>query len=262
MTGKSKLATRFTCCLMLAAALPACRDKDTQNTPHTAPPVALETRTSAEHGSESPLLVLKEGDFWRYAILLELYSRNLIGLETPPPPEVSNHEMIRTYAGKMQPFPDKPELRADAFKLEIPGEESEYELMDVHEKQIDLRGSIPFKNGQPSAPIWLDTPIPFVASGIRVGSPLPALSLRHGEGGSRQIQVVGREDVTVPAGTFRAIKLLMSGMDDTSEGLEIRRATWFAPGVGVVKDVTNRYSTDAKLSTRILELVETSVSKP
>jgi len=76
---------------------------------------------------------------------------------------------------------------------------------------------------------------------------------------SRSTSVVDREDVTVPAGTFRSIRLLMIGKDSD---LEMRRTIWFAPRVGIVKELTTRYAKDTMLLHQNQELIETNLKQP
>jgi hypothetical protein len=86
-------------------------------------------------------------------------------------------------------------------------------------------------------PMWLDHPVPFVIAGMKAGTETPEIQV---PGGSltRKTQVIAREDVTVPAGTFPSIRLLMSGVDGD---LELRRTIWFSPGTGIVREEKTRY---------------------
>lgn len=253
--------------LTLACTLAACDrnsppDRDTAPDAPTTPAAGQGNgQTSPAQPSETPLLPVQTGDFWRYDVQLEVHVPPPPGDKSPPTMETRWFKTTRTYLGKLAPFPDKPEVKVDVFEVVTPGSGTERELVEIDDDQIRLRGSIPFEDGVAGHPVWFEPPVPFVAANIRAGAPLPSLSVADGEG-TRDIQVVGREEVTVPAGTFRAIKLLMSGMDSKAAGIEMRRTIWFAPGVGIVKDVTSRYSPDAKLFTRSQELTATSVKLP
>jgi hypothetical protein len=65
--------------------------------------------------------------------------------------------------------------------------------------------------------------------------------------------VVGEERIDVPAGKFQAFRI--HGEQTTPNKMTIDR--WFAPGIGIVKDVTTMQDTKGELLQRIsLELVE------
>jgi hypothetical protein len=65
--------------------------------------------------------------------------------------------------------------------------------------------------------------------------------------------VTGEEDIEVPAGEFHAFHI--RGEQSSPSRMTIDR--WFAPGVGIVKDVTTKRATDGDLLERIsLELAE------
>jgi hypothetical protein len=69
----------------------------------------------------------------------------------------------------------------------------------------------------------------------------------------QQYDVTGEEDIEVPAGEFHAFHI--RGEQSSPSRMTIDR--WFAPGVGIVKDVTTMRGTDGDLLERIsLELAE------
>jgi hypothetical protein len=79
-----------------------------------------------------------------------------------------------------------------------------------------------------------------------------------GKAGELKVQqhydVVGEENIDVPAGKFQAFRI--RGEQMTPNRMTIDR--WFAPGVGIVKDVTTMQDTKGDLLQRIsLELAET-----
>jgi hypothetical protein len=246
---------------LLIFPLAACKKAETRPQPaaETVPSIQKDPNSEPDAPSEVPLLPIKEGDFWRYQVDLEVIKPSTSADGAASAPETRSFAVTRTYLGKLPVMPDKPPV--DVFEVVTPGAETERELVEIHKDQIHLRGSVPFKDGVPGKPVWLATPVPFVAANIRAGSSLPSISVAEGEV-TRGIQVVGREEVEVPAGTFRAIKLLMSGMDSKAAGIEMRRTTWFAPGVGIVKEITSRYTKDLKIMTRTQILTETSVPLP
>ena len=69
----------------------------------------------------------------------------------------------------------------------------------------------------------------------------------------QEYDVTGEEDIEVPAGEFHAFHI--RGEQSSPSRMTIDR--WFAPGVGIVKDVTTMRATDGDLLERIsLELAE------
>ncbi|HXL25255.1 MAG TPA: hypothetical protein VN952_01180, partial [Chthoniobacterales bacterium] len=69
----------------------------------------------------------------------------------------------------------------------------------------------------------------------------------------QQYEVTGEEDIEVPAGEFHAYHI--RGEQSSPSRMTIDR--WFAPGVGIVKDITTMRAIDGDLLERIsLELAE------
>jgi hypothetical protein len=69
----------------------------------------------------------------------------------------------------------------------------------------------------------------------------------------QRYNVTGEEDIEVPAGEFHAFHI--RGEQSAPSRMTIDR--WFAPGVGIVKDITTKRATDGDLLERIsLELAE------
>lgn len=69
----------------------------------------------------------------------------------------------------------------------------------------------------------------------------------------QRYNVTGEEDIEVPAGEFHALHI--RGEQSAPSRMTIDR--WFAPGVGIVKDVTTKRATDGHLLERIsLDLAE------
>jgi hypothetical protein len=243
---------RILAVVLTACILPACDRKPEPTAGNaagdTSPPATSPSADQPAAPSEIPLLPLAKGDFWRYQVGVEVTAPN----QPAGAPESKTHQSTRTYLGKLKPAPEKPEV--DVFEVVIPNSPTERELVEIYPDRILMRGSIRLTPGEEPKLMWLDPPVPFVLSHIRPGSSLPSLTVAQGET-SRGISVVGREDVTVPAGTFRAIRLLMTGKDS---GLEMRRTIWFAPGIGIVRDQTARYTADTLLFRQTQELVETN----
>jgi hypothetical protein len=220
--------------------------------PVGSPPPAIPPTATPEPG-EIPLLPVQPGDVWRYQVKLEIPA----GAASPDAPaSVTSHQLTRTYLGKVKPLDHKPAV--DCFEVVIPGSATERELVEIYPDRILMRGSIVITAGVAAKPLWLEPPVPFVLSNIKVGAAFPELSVAEGSR-TRHTSVVAREEVTVPAGTFRAIRLLMTGTDGP---LDLLRTIWFAPGVGIVRQEKTRHLAAKMLLRETQELLETSVKRP
>jgi hypothetical protein len=85
-------------------------------------------------------------------------------------------------------------------------------------------------------PMWLETPVPFVIAGMQAGDVIPALNTPDA-GLTRQTEVLARETITVPAGTYQCIHLLTTGSDGD---LLLARSVWFSPGHGIIREEKTR----------------------
>lgn len=181
--------------------------------------------------SDVPLLPVSKGDVWIYKVHLEIPEN----VTSPGAAEVDqNHQRTRTYLGKISPAAGLPEV--DCFEIVVPHSPVEREFVEIHDDRILMRGSM-LMRPETTRPMWLDHPVPFVVAGMKAGTESPEIQVPGGSL-SRKTQVIGREDVTVPAGTFPSIRLLMSGTDGD---LELRRTIWFSPGTGIVREEKTRY---------------------
>lgn len=206
---------------------------------------------ASEYALDVPILPIKAGDTWKYQVSVEVPP----GVTTEAGSAMElGHTKTRTYLGKVFVAQGLPEV--DAFDIRIPGQPLERELVEIKEDRVLMRG-VTRPEQKDAIPMWLDVPIPFVIAGMRPGQELANIGV---EGGShtRGIRVVARERVIVPAGEYDAIRLLMLGNDGE---FEIRRTSWFAPGVGIVKEEKARYAREKLIVREITELVETSVKK-
>ncbi len=200
--------------------------------------------------ADIPILPLSAGDFWKYKVKVEVppgvTSEGAAAIEI-------DQEKTRVFKGKVFVAEGLPEV--DAFDVNIPGQPVERELVEIYEDRILMRGSM-----QPEVagakPIWLDPPVPFVVAGVRAGQALTNLGVQEGAR-KRSLMVVAREKVTVPAGEYVAIRLLMTGNDGQ---FEVRRTTWFVPRVGIVKEEKKRYALDKLLFCETSELIQTNVT--
>ncbi len=200
---------------------------------------------------DTPILPVKKGDTWRYDVHLEIPA----DVTSPGAAEVdSSHQRVRSYLGKISPATGLPEV--DCFEVIAPNSPAEREFVEITDDRILMRGSA-IMRPETTKPMWLDRAVPFVIAGMKPGTQLPELEATGG-GLSRKTQVVARENVTVPAGTFPAIRILMTGKDGE---FELRRTTWFSPGIGIVREEKHRYLKDKLIFHETQQLIETNVKR-
>lgn len=229
----------------LAVLFSACETKKTSA--ETAP----KKETAAQ--PDTPILPAKKGDTWRYDVTLEIPA-NTTGADAPEVKESSTR--TRTYLGKVSPAPDRPEV--DCFEvITADGSSAEREFVEIYNDRVLMRGSMTMLP-KATKPIWLDRAIPFVISGMKAGTEMPELEIASG-GVTRKTRVVAREDLSVPAGLFPCIRILMTGKDGD---IELRRTTWFSPGTGIVREEKTRYRQDKLIYREVQQLMETSIKRP
>jgi hypothetical protein len=229
----------FAALLVTAIALCGCDDKKPASV--VAP---LTPTTAALVEKDTPLLPVKIGDTWNYRVLVEIAP----GVTAPDADEVQvTSKRTRTYIGKIRLEVDSPEL--DCFEVTTADTPPERELVEIHEDRILMRGSLVMAPDR--KPLIYDKPVPFIIAGMRAGTQFHEISLSDGLN-TRQIQTVGRESVTVPAGTFEAVRLMMTGKDGE---FDLRRTIWFAPRTGIVREEQARYAVEKLLYREVHELV-------
>ncbi len=190
-----------------------------------------------------------KGDTWDYQVHLEIPA----DVTSQGAAEVDeNHLRTRTYLGKISPAAGLPEV--DCLEVTVPGSPPEREFVDIYDDKILMRGSM-IMRPETTRPMWLDHPVPFVIAGMKAGTESPEIQVAGGSL-SRTTHVIVREDVTVPAGTFPSIRLLMTGMDGD---LELRRTIWFSPGTGIVREEKTRYRKGKLIFRETQQLVKTSL---
>lgn len=215
------------------------------------PAIPITSAREAAIRADMPLLPVTKGDFWRYTVHLEIPA----DAAKPGTQEVDKTiQRSRTYVGKISPGTGYPDT--DCFEVTTPDFPTEREFVDIHSDKILLRGSLIMRT-EASKPLWYDQSIPFVTAGVNGGDELREFNVGS-QTRSRKIQVVGREEVTLPAGKFPSIRLLMAGMDGA---FELRRTIWFSPGVGIVREEKTRYHSDKLILRETQELLETSLKK-
>lgn len=204
-----------------------------------------ETTSNYQASTEIPLLPVTKGDTWTYDVHLQIPD----GITSPGAAEVDEtFEQIRTYIGKIIPTLGLPQV--DCFEVSVPGSPIEREFVEISDNTILMRGSM-IMRPDTTQPMWLETPVPFVVSDVKVGTEISDIRTQGGAL-TRKIQIEAREIVKVPAGEFQTIRILMTGSDGE---LELRRTIWFSPGTGIIREQKTRlrdgkviFSEEQKLS--------------
>jgi hypothetical protein len=215
----------------------------------TKPPATSTANPAADDQPDIPILPLTKGDHWIYNVRLEIPA----GVTSAGASEIdSKHLLTRTYIGKIIPAIGLPEV--DCFEVAAPSMPIEREFVEIHPNRVLMRGSM-LMRPETTHPMWLDHAVPFVFAGMKPGTESPQVEAVDGAF-SRKTQVVARESITVPAGTYPSIRLLMTGMDGD---LELRRTIWFAPGIGIVREEKVRYRLGKLIFRETQELTTTSM---
>ena len=214
------------------------------DSPSPSPPEASAAER-AEIAADTPILPVNPGDKWTYEVHLEIPE----GITSPGAAAVTTrHGRVRTYLGKLSAATGLPET--DCFEVEVPGSPREREFVEILPDRILMRGTVIMRE-ETTRPMWLDPAVPFVIAGMKPGTSLPPLSTAGGAL-TRKTQVIAREEVTVPAGTFPCIRILVTGTDGE---LELRRTIWFSPGTGIVREEKTRYRGENVVFRETQELV-------
>ncbi len=234
-------------CLAISAfALASCEKKEEEAAKPANPTNAIDQEFRK---ADTPILPIKKGDFWKYTIRVEVPEG--VTSESGAALDVVR-EKTRTFLGKVKVSETHPEV--DAFDVSSPGQPLERELVEIYDDRVMMRGTA--SPDLPDAkPMWLEPAIPFVVAGMRPGQQMLDIEVQDGAR-QRGLKVVAREKVKVPAGEYQAIRMLMTGNDGP---FEIRRTTWFAPRVGIVKEERTRYAKEKLIMRETVEMTETSV---
>jgi hypothetical protein len=244
-----KTNIRISFVLVCMIPLSACRKAEKQGQGETKIQVPAEMSAMEKDlaDQDTPILPVNKGDTWTYKVRVEIPA----GITSEASAAVDlEYEMHRVYLGKMKIGEREPEV--DVFEVRKGSEPVEHELVEIFEDRILMRGTL-LPEKADSKPLWLDPAVPFVIAGMRPGQALPPFSILQGAS-NRSIKVVARETVEVPAGKYPAIRILMTGND---EQFEIRRTTWFAPAIGIVKEEKLRFLGDKLLFRETSELKST-----
>jgi len=193
----------------------------------------------------APLLPINPGTTWRYSMTEELgKGLTISSLKSDADGKVRLSVLYRLDG--MEDVDGKELLK---FEMHRAGSITNTDLVTVDERgitcwaRINLDGEL----------IKFNPPQTMVAAQLKQG----ATWNFDGQAGDlkvhQQYNVTGEEDIEVPAGEFHAFHI--RGEQSSPSRMTIDR--WFAPGTGIVKDVTTMRGTDGDLLERIsLELAE------
>ncbi len=202
--------------------------------------------------SDIPLLTVTTGDQWIYHVILEIPA----GVTSPSAAGVSeDYKRVRTYLGKISPADGLPEV--DCFEVTVPGSPAEREFVEIRDDVILSLGSM-IMRPETTQPMWLDHPVRFVAAGDNPDSGVTGIRTPDGSF-SRNTEVLARETITVPAGSFPCIRLLMTGMDGE---INLSRTIWFSPGTGIIREEKSRQRRGELIFQENQELIEFRQAKP
>lgn len=230
---------KFLATLLALLALVSCRPR-TESATTGAPDSAFP--------NDTPILKANDGDCWEYRVVSEVHKAD---------GSVDRREgsRSRTFLGQREPIPGKG--RFDTFQVAEDGKPLELEFVAIKPDSITLHGSQSLRDPQ-ALPALLSQGVPFVRAGLRGGEDLPLIQLGDNAQDpdaakvTRKIRVIGREQVQTTAGSFEAIRLLMTGVEGP---FELRRTIWFAPGDGIVMEHKERYAKTKLLVSEQHELV-------
>lgn len=207
------------------------------------------TTPDAVAAKDIPLLPVTPGDFWKYRVRIEIpagvTSKEAASIDT-------THERIRTYIGKVAMVSGQADV--DCFEVVTKGSPVTREFVNLSKDRIELRGELLMKDSA-SRPIVFPTPVLFVRAGLKAGDALEFPALAQGNSGvvaRRGSQIIGREEIEVPAGKFESIRMLMTGTDGR---IESRRTLWFSPGSGIIREERVRYAEGRVIEKETHELV-------
>ena len=223
--------TPWLLCLVLAGGA-GCRPEAP-----SAPPPAPPTRPSI---SQSPPLPVAPGTFWEYEVTTEL-PENAVELtahwvKTRP---LAGRRLRATRTTTLDGPASLPSGEALRFTTRVNDvvERVDYRLVSpeqIADVATDLLGLPPADGGEtPVRQITLPEPLPLVRFPIETGDSWDARFMVDGHPVNRTFDVLGRETIRVPAGTYEAWRIRAIGSD--RPGHTVESTTWFAPGIGFVK---------------------------
>jgi hypothetical protein len=106
-----------------------------------------------------------------------------------------------------------------------------------------------------SGGVTYEQPLPFLKAGAKAGDEWEYTYTRHPTAFRNHLKVVGPESVEVPAGKFKAVRVDQSATSSpfgvaNPNTLPIESSCWYAPGVGMVREVWQAQETTLKSFSR------------
>lgn len=192
---------------------------------------------------DMPLLQASPGDQWVYTI-----SSFVPAAAYPEAPEErkSSSQVTLTFMGKRKASPELPET--SCFRTSSAHFPDVLEFIDARDEVILMCGSL-LQSEKPSLS-WYPRPFPLVSAGMKAGMVVMESKSPDGKQ-SRKIEVIARENITVPAGRFRCIRFLTTSNDN---GIETRKTMWYAPQHWIVREETIQYIGSKLMSRELREL--------
>ncbi|MBK1882115.1 hypothetical protein JIN85_06805 [Luteolibacter pohnpeiensis] len=237
-------------CLLTAGASVSCEKSAPAAKQEEKPAAELPLSELAQ--ADSPVLEILPGHTWSYQVTVEnpydtRIEKSLKG----------SFVRTRTYLGKVNPGEGHP--MTDCFEVQAKGAKTQREYVDIQPNEIQLRGQVDVEaDGAQSNFVWLQQPMTFFRAGLDAGDTLPFAVFNQDKDVWRVIRVIGREDLTVPAGTFKTVRLQMFGKDGN---VGLRRTYWFAPGVGIIREEKVREVDEKPVFRETDELVSSTPGK-
>ncbi len=213
---------------------------------------------SSAVADEAPLLSLSKGDRWEYLVTVEAPH----GAKMPGGSDVSvkktadgvraTFKKARVYLGKVKPEEDGEEF--DTFQMVRAGKIVEFEFSDYRKDAIYALGSKDATK-KDSKVVLLGKPLLVYSAANKPGDQWEIKSGGKGKvpAFTRKFRIFGEEEVRVPAGTFQAVRVVMTGQSGPTE---IKRTFWFAKGTGFVKEEKTYYSANKRLIHQVMELTK------
>lgn len=193
----------------------------------------------------APLISTQTGMTWKYRMTHEA-GEGFDFPNVPPEAEGKIQSQVTYRLDRTQKIDGKDLLE---FEMHRDGAVTNTDLMTVDDsaincwERIDLRGEITRFN----------PPQPIVKMPLKTGATWNFDTTLGAANVHQHYAVLGEEEVTVPAGKFRALHI--HGQQNSPNEMIVDR--WFVKGTGIVKDVTATRNSGGDLVSRVsLELVE------
>lgn len=216
----------------LLGLLAGCRPPPAGETPAPSPTQGV---TPAEN-----LLPTTPGTTWEYEVTTELPENaveltDTVGQSRPLAGRRLRATRVTTLDGPAR-IPDR---QAHRFTTRVNGELERVDYREISPAQIadvatDLLGPAPANASEPAVrQITFEQPLVLLRAPLAPGDSWQARFHVDGHPITRTFDVIGRESIHVPAGTFDTWRIRAIGSDRPGHSLE--STTWFAPGIGFVK---------------------------